>query len=100
MCSTQLSLFETNLLAKGLGVSITSETLPIKDITTIEDAVKYLRKEEADTICAKISLTIQNSKPPADNLSKNDHNLGRSTVILNREDYLEKCMNHINTGPY
>ena len=25
---------------------------------------------------------------------------GRSTVILNREDYLEKCMAHINNGPY
>ena len=25
---------------------------------------------------------------------------GRSTVILNREDYLEKCMDHINKGPY
>ena len=24
----------------------------------------------------------------------------RSTVILNREDYLEKRMNHINNGPY
>ena len=24
----------------------------------------------------------------------------RSTVILNREDYLEKCMEHINSGPY
>ena len=25
---------------------------------------------------------------------------GRSTVILNREDYLEKCMDHTNNGPY
>ena len=25
---------------------------------------------------------------------------GRSTVILNHEDYLEKCMDHINNGPY
>ena len=25
---------------------------------------------------------------------------GRSTVILNRENYLEKCMDHINNGPY
>ena len=25
---------------------------------------------------------------------------GRSTIILNREDYLEKCMDHINNGPY
>ena len=24
----------------------------------------------------------------------------RSTAFLNREDYLEKCMNHINNGPY
>ena len=24
----------------------------------------------------------------------------RSSVILNREDYLEKRMNHINNGPY
>ena len=23
-----------------------------------------------------------------------------STIILNREDYLEKCMDHINNGPY
>ena len=25
---------------------------------------------------------------------------GRSTVILNCEEYLEKCMDHINNGPY
>ena len=25
---------------------------------------------------------------------------GRSTVILNSENYLEKCMDHINNGPY
>ena len=24
----------------------------------------------------------------------------RSTVTLNREDYLEKCIDHINYGPY
>ena len=25
---------------------------------------------------------------------------GRSIVILNREDYLEKCMDHLNNGPH
>ena len=25
---------------------------------------------------------------------------GRSNVILNRQDYLEKCMDQINNGPY
>ena len=58
-----------------------------------------------------------NSKPPKDNISKDERKAlkelqsdtsivilpadkGRSTVILNREDYLEKCMDHINNGPY
>ena len=40
-------------------------------MATIEDA-KDLEKEEVDTICAKIRLTLQNSKPPKDNLSKNE----------------------------
>ena len=78
---------------------------------------KEEEKEEADTIRAKVSLTLLNSKPPKDNLSKDEckaskelqsdtsivilpADKGRSTVILNREDYLEKCMDHINNGPY
>ena len=118
MSSRQLTRIETDLLAKGFNFSITSKTLPNKDIiATVEDAVKDLEKEEADTICAKVSLTLQNSKPPKDNLSKDERKAlkelqsdtsnvilpagkGRSTVILNHEDYLEKCMDHINNGPY
>ena len=71
-----------------------------------------------DTICAKINnLTLQSSKPPKDNLSKDEHKAfkelqsdtsivtvpadkGRSTVIFNREDYSEKCMDHKKNGPY
>ena len=50
--------------------------MPNKDIiATIEDAVKDLEKEEADMICAKISLTLENSKPPKDNLSKDERKL-------------------------
>ena len=73
MSSRLLIHIETNLLAKGLNFLITSKTLPNKDIiATIEDAVKDLEKEEADTIRAKVSLTLQNSKPPKDNLSKDE----------------------------
>ena len=93
-------------------------TLPIKDIiTAVEDAVKDLEKEEAATTCAKVSLILQNSKSPKDNLSKNERKAlkelqsdtsivilpadkGRSTVILNRENYLEKCMVHMNNVRY
>ena len=64
-----------------------------------------------------ISLTLQNSKPAKDNLSKDERKAlkelqsdtsivilpadkGKSTIILNREDYLGKCMDHINNGSY
>ena len=103
MSSRQLTHIETNVLTKGVKFSITSKTLPNKDIiATIEDAVKDLEKEEADTIRAKVSLTLQNSKPPKDNLSNDERKAlkelqsdksiiilpvdkGRSTVILNRD---------------
>ena len=39
----------------------------------MEDAVKELEKEEADTICAKINLTLENSKTLMDDLSKEEH---------------------------
>ena len=118
MFSRQLTQIQTNLLAKGLNFSTISKTLPNKDIiTTIEDAVKDLEKEEDDMIHAKISLTLQNFRSLKDNRSKDNPKAfkelqpytsivilpadkGRSTVILNSGNYLEKCMNYINNDPY
>ena len=85
-------------------------------IAAIQDAVKDL-KEESERIRVEISLTRHNSQPPKDNLSKDQWEVlkeiqsdtpvvllppdrGISPVILNREDYLEKCMDHINNGTY
>ena len=90
--------------------------IPYKYIEPTIDE-KDLEKQEADAICAKISLTLQNSKPPNNNLSEDDHKTlkelqsdpwivtlsadkGTSTVILNLENYLEKSMNQINNCPY
>ena len=73
MSSRQLTRIKTDLLANVLNFSITSKTLPNKDIiATVADAVKDLEKEDADTIRAKVSLTLQNSKPPKINLSKDE----------------------------
>ena len=97
MSSRQLTYIETDLFAKGLNFSITLQKLPNKYI--IATTVNNLKKEETDTICAKVSLTLQNSKPPKDNLSKDERKAlkelqsdtsivilpagkGRSTVIL------------------
>ena len=56
MSFRQPTHIETDLLAKGLKFSVTSKILINKD--TIEDAVKNLKKEEAGTIRAKISLSL------------------------------------------
>ena len=65
----------------------------------------------------KISLAFENSKPTKDNLSKDERKAwkesqvdtsvlilpadkGRCTVILYREGYMGKCINHINNSPY
>ena len=118
MSSRQLTHIETDLLAKGLNFSVTSKTLPnTVIIAPVEDEVKDLEKGEADTILAKISLTLQNSQPPKDDLSKYERKAlkelqsdisivivpadkGRFNVIFNRENYLEKCMVNVNTGLY
>ena len=72
---------------------------------------------EADNIRAKTSLVLQKASPPKDNLSKKQrqalHSLkedkeitilpadkGRATVILNKEDYIKKCNDHLDSGPY
>ena len=118
MSSRQLPYIETDPFTKALNFSITSTTIPNKDIiATTEDAVKDLEKKDADTICTKVSLTLQNSKSLKDNLSKDERKAleelqsdtsiiifpadkGRSTVIHSREGCLEKYMDYINNGPY
>ena len=113
MSSRQLTHIENDVLAKGLNFSITSKTLPNKDIiATIEDGVKDLERKVTDTVPDKISLIIQNSKLPKENLSKNERKAlkelqpgplivmlpadkCRSNVILNGESYLKKCKDHI-----
>ena len=79
--------------------------------------MKYQEKEEVDAIRAKISFTVQNTKPFYDNLSKDDRKAlkelqpdtsivtlpaekGRSTIILSCEHHLNKFMDLINNGPY
>ena len=40
-------------------------------IATIKDAVKDFEKKQGDTICVKISLTLQNLKSPRMSVNKN-----------------------------
>ena len=65
MSSRQLIHIETNLLAKGLSFSITSKTLPNKDIiATIEYAYQLLKKDPTSKIKTK---TLKQLKVLKDN---------------------------------
>ena len=102
----QLAHIQSNHLIKGLNFSITSKSLPNKHIiATIEHPVRDFEREETDTVCAKISLVLQNSNSPQDNISKDEQKVLKelqsdtaviilpadknvSAVILNSENYL------------
>ena len=118
MSSRQLTHIETDFLTKGLTFQLL-KILPNKDIiATIEDAVKGSRKRKAwHNSYQNIPYTAKFQTPPKNNLAKDQHkdlkelqsdtlivifpaDKGRSTVILNRKDYLGKCMDHRNNGPY
>ena len=65
MSSRQLTHIETNLLAKGLNFSITSKTLPNKDIiATVEYAYQLLKKDPTSKIKTK---TLKQLKVLKDN---------------------------------
>ena len=110
---------EENLPQNGLNYSFTPQTIPTADIIAkVETAIRTLPdREEVENIRAKTSLILQKAKLPRKNLpteqKKALHSLcednsiiilpadkGRSIVILNKQDYINKCRDHLNDGPY
>ena len=107
-----------SLLIKGMKFATTSRNIPKEEIIAkVESVLKGIDKPEADTIRAKVSLTLQNAKSPKDNLTKRERKAmkdlmnnddiiilpadkGRATVVMKKEDYLTKCYDHIDNGPY
>ena len=119
LSSKTLTPAEENLLQNGLNYSSTPQTIPTADIIAkVETAIRTLPdREEVENIRAKTSLILQKAKLPKKNLPTEQrkalHSLredksiiilpadkGRSTVILNKQDYINKCQDHLNNGPY
>ena len=106
------------LLGKGMNYSITPTTIPAVDLVAkIETVLTGMPTEEADTIRADLSSIIRRTQAPKPNctrnqiaalkfLQQNDNIIilpadkGRATVILNKEDYIRKCNQHLENGPY
>ena len=106
------------LLEKGMNYSITPTTISAADLVAkIETVSAGMPTGEANTIRADLSSFIgrtQAAKPNCTrnqiaalkSLQQNDNIIilpadkGRATVILNKEDYIRKCNEHLENGPY
>ena len=119
LSSKTLTAADENLLQNGLNYSITPKTIPIAGIIAkVETIIRTLPdRKEVENIRAETNLILQKAKLPKKNLpteqKKALHSLrednsiiilpadkGRSTVILNKQDYINKCQDHLNNGPY
>lgn len=71
LSNRQLTTEETIFLSRGIYFCTTPASIPKKGIVAkVEEAIKDLRKEEADTVRAKKSHTLQKSNTPKDNIQK------------------------------
>ena len=109
---------ERELLENGMNFSVTPPALPTIDlIAKIETTLTAMTTEEADTIRADLSSIIRKAKPPKRNITRKqsislkflqqNENIiilpadkGRATVVLDKEDYIKKCNEHLTSGPY
>ena len=101
-----------------MNYSITPATLPTIDLVAkIETTLTGMAAEKADTIRADLRSIIRKTKPPERNITRKqsrslkslqqNENIiilpadkGRATVVLDKEDYIKKCNEHLTSGPY
>ena len=101
-----------------MNFSVTPAALPTIDLVAkIETTSTGMTTEEADTIRADLSSIIRKAKPPKRNITRKqstslkslqqNENIiilpadkGRATVVLDKEDYIKKCNEHLTSGPY
>ena len=109
---------EREQLENGMNYSVTLAALPaINLVAKIETTLTGMTTEEADTIRADLSPIICKANPPERNITRKqstslkclqqNENItilpadkGRATVILDKEDYIEKCNEHLTSRPY
>ena len=109
---------ERELLENGMDFSVTPAALPTIDlIAKIETTLTEMPTEEADTIRADLSSIIHKAKPPKRNITRKQStslkslqqnekiiilpaDKGRATFVLDKEDYIKKCNEHLISGPY
>ncbi|XP_046409073.1 uncharacterized protein LOC124173954 [Ischnura elegans] len=118
LSQVNLSDSATSILSKGLNFAIAPRSIPKEEIITgVENALRKLRKSEADEIREEVSHIIRKARPPKPNLTraereavcelrKIDDSLilpadkGNATVIISKEDYRKKVCGLLDDPTY
>ena len=109
LSSRSLTVSERSVLMKGLNFSVTPSKIPVADIiAATEHACSQLKdKSQAESLRSEVVKIVRKSKPPRSNISKAEREAirslakddsvvilpadkGRTTVILDKQDYQNK----------
>ncbi|XP_070547586.1 uncharacterized protein [Ptychodera flava] len=115
LSNRQLSPAEITVLQKGMNFCVTPLSVPVQEIVASTEVVcnQMKDKSEADSLRADVVKILKNSKPPKSNITTEERNAiaqlsrdrnivilpadkGRSTVILNKEEYKSKMSGLVN----
>ena len=114
-----LSDGDKSLLNKGLKFRVPQREIPIAEfISGVEDAVRHLDQQTADSLRDTTKKLLTNAKPPKSNLSKEEEfslrklrkltkdtvflpsDKGNVTVVLNRSDYEKKLLETVDSSSF
>ena len=110
----QLSPQEEDVLALGLSFAVAPRQVPVQEIVAATEALAHnLDQTSADLLRLQVSGVLHQTKPPKPNLTplqkqalctlREDPNIvitpadkGRATVLLNKEEYIQKMEAIVN----
>ena len=115
LSNRSLTVSERSVLMKGLNFSVTPSKIPVADIiAATEHACSQLKdKSQAESLRSEVVRIVRKSKPPRSNISKEEREAirslakddsvvilpadkGRTTVILDKQDYQNKVNTLLN----
>ena len=114
LSDTELNLSSRTVLEKGLNFAIAPKKISIEDIIcSIKESIKHLPENEAEEVRQNCARTLRRAKLPKPNITneeykalkelrKNDQivilkaDKGGATIILNKEDYVNKMKSHLD----
>ena len=116
LSSHTLTDIESSILKKGLNFALSPRSIPTETIIcNIEDCIQNLNALDKETVRQDCALVLRRAKIPKNNVTKEEQltlrslksnndivilkaDKGGATVILDKEAYNAKMLDHLTTG--